>query len=90
MSSAIGNFLLLSVSLALFTWMPFIGPRTLCPSGLRGWTQVPLARAAWVQIPQVSSITSDVGYTMVVGGYSMDVGWLFNGCLLGILWAEET
>ena len=27
---------------------------TLCPSGLRGWTQVPLARAAWVQIPQVS------------------------------------
>ena len=29
---------------------------TLCPSGLRGWTQVPLARAAWVQIPQVSSI----------------------------------
>ena len=28
--------------------------KTLCPSGLRGWTQVPLARAAWVQIPQVS------------------------------------
>ena len=28
---------------------------TLCPSGLRGWTQVPLAQAAWVQIPQVSS-----------------------------------
>ena len=28
--------------------------RTLCPSGLRGWTQVPLARAAWAQIPQVS------------------------------------
>ena len=27
---------------------------TLCPSGLRGWTQVPLAQAAWVQIPQVS------------------------------------
>ena len=27
---------------------------TLCPSGLRGWTQVPLARAAWAQIPQVS------------------------------------
>ena len=27
---------------------------TVCPSGLRGWTQVPLARAAWVQIPQVS------------------------------------
>ena len=29
-------------------------PKTLCPSGLRGWTQVPLAQAAWVQIPQVS------------------------------------
>ena len=28
--------------------------RTLCPSGLRGWTQVPLARAAWVQTPQAS------------------------------------
>ncbi len=27
---------------------------TLCPSGLRGWTQVQLAQAAWVQIPQVS------------------------------------
>ena len=30
--------------------------KTFCPSGLRGWTQVPLARAAWVQIPQVSLI----------------------------------
>ena len=30
--------------------------KTLCPSGLRGWTQVPLARAAWVQIPQVSHV----------------------------------
>ena len=27
---------------------------TLCPSGLRGWTQVPLVQTAWVQIPQVS------------------------------------
>ena len=27
---------------------------TVCPSGLRGWTQVPLARAAWAQIPQLS------------------------------------
>ncbi len=32
-------------------------PQTLCPSGLRGWTQVPLARAASVQIPQVSCLT---------------------------------
>ena len=29
---------------------------TLCPGGLRGWTQVPLAQAAWVQIQQVSSL----------------------------------
>ena len=29
-------------------------PKTVCPSGLRGWTQVPLAQAAWVQIPQLS------------------------------------
>jgi hypothetical protein len=28
--------------------------KTLCPSGLRGWTQVPLARAAWVPLPPVS------------------------------------
>ena len=41
------------------SWM--FGPKfspckqlTLCPSGLRGWTQVPLAQTAWVQIPQVS------------------------------------
>ena len=39
---------------------------TLCPSGLRGWTQVPLARAAWAQIPQVSlcyteAITAEEG-----------------------------
>lgn len=27
---------------------------TLCPSGLRGWTQVPLVQTAWAQIPQVS------------------------------------
>ena len=27
---------------------------TVCPSGLRGWTQVPLAQAAWFQIPQLS------------------------------------
>ena len=30
--------------------------KTVCPSGLRGWTQVPLAQAAWVQIPQLSSL----------------------------------
>ena len=35
-----------------FAWM--LRSRTLCPSGLRRWTQYPLARAAWVQIPQVS------------------------------------
>ncbi len=34
-------------------WCHALG-RTVCPSGLRGWTQVPLAQAAWVQIPQLS------------------------------------
>ena len=29
-------------------------PSRLCPSGLRGWTQVPLVQTAWGQIPQVS------------------------------------
>ena len=33
-------------------------PKTVCPSGLRGWTQVPLAQAAWVQIPQLSILLS--------------------------------
>ena len=37
---------------------------TLCPSGLRGWTQVPLARAARVQIPQVSVIHSSGASTL--------------------------
>ena len=31
--------------------------KTRCPSGLREWTQAPLAQAAWVQIPQVSHVT---------------------------------
>ena len=37
-------------------WSAFLIQRkkTVCPSGLRGWTQVPLAQAAWVQIPQLS------------------------------------
>ena len=34
-------------------------PKTVCPSGLRGWTQVPLARAAWAQIPQLSFCSTD-------------------------------
>ena len=39
---------------ALVVRLSLIIALTLCPSGLRGWTQVPLAQAAWVQIPQVS------------------------------------
>ena len=35
------------------SWPPMVF-KTVCPSGLRGWTQVPLAQAAWVQIPQLS------------------------------------
>ena len=34
--------------------------KTVCPSGLRGWTQVPLARAAWAQIPQLSFMVSQM------------------------------
>ena len=29
---------------------------TGCPSGLRGWTQVPLVKTVWVQIPQLSLV----------------------------------
>ena len=37
-------------------WAQFWSCRqlTLCLSGLRGWTQVPLVQTAWVQVPQVS------------------------------------
>ena len=37
-------------------WANGIGTETVCPSGLRGWTQVPLAWAAWAQIPQRSLV----------------------------------
>ena len=48
-------YLLLFVSCAYCnkSWPPMVF-KTVCPSGLRGWTQVPLAQAAWVQIPQLS------------------------------------
>ena len=41
-----------------FCWSmcPTLICMTVCPSGLRGWTQVPLARAAWVRIPQLSGL----------------------------------
>ena len=52
--------------------------KTLCPSGLRGWTQVPLARAAWVQIPQVSIwLTSLPGYENQCHTCAID--WLQGG-----------
>ena len=28
--------------------------QVVCPTGLRGWAQVPLAQAAWAQVPQLS------------------------------------
>ena len=37
-----------------------ISNRTVCPSGLRGWTQVPLERSAWAQIPQLSSTRANL------------------------------
>ena len=40
--------------------------QTVCPSGLRGWTQVPLSRDSWVQIPQLS-------FCRFVAGWSCDV-----------------
>lgn len=63
----------------LATWvvqMPEWAVKTLCPSGLRGWTQVPLARAAWVQIPQVSLI-----HVLAVGGRDeLAVGTCARAC----------
>ena len=34
--------------------------RTACPSGLRGWAQVPLAQAVWVQITKLSVIAGSI------------------------------
>ena len=54
--------------------------KTVCPSGLRGWTQVPLARAAWVQIPQLSyyelNVLLCVRNNLVVCGHHTDSGLL--------------
>ena len=44
--------------------------KTLCPSGLRGWTQFPLARAAWVQIPQVSFAILTILYSLRPNRYA--------------------
>ena len=41
--------------------------KTVCPSGLRGWTQVPLAQAAWVQIPQLSVVGWAVRWPLPCG-----------------------
>ena len=49
---------------------------TLCPSGLRGWTQVPLARAAWVQIPQVSVLLESGNYMKIQTGNEREGGIL--------------
>ena len=43
-------------------------PKTVCPSGLRGWTQVPLARAAWAQIPQLSMDEHQCAYALLAVG----------------------
>ena len=52
---------------------------TLCPSGLRGWTQVPLARAAWVQIPQVSYL---IAWSCVcASSFSMSLPINVNQCI---------
>ena len=48
--------------------MNFNGSRTVCPSGLRGWTQVPLAQAAWVQIPQLSVTKAPLDGVLAVDG----------------------
>ena len=58
--------------------MPLDG-RTVCPSGLRGWTQVPLARAAWAQIPQLSSHAdfkhADLNVFGATGWFSSSIGF---------------
>ena len=45
----------------ILDWLLWAPCKTVCPSGLRGWTQAPLARAAWAQIPQVSSLQRPCG-----------------------------
>ena len=52
LSGSISGWRAYKVVLLKFLFSPY--GKTVCPSGLRGWTQVPLARAAWVRIPQLS------------------------------------
>ena len=52
LSGSISDWRAYKVVRVKFLFSPY--GKTVCPSGLRGWTQVPLARAAWVQIPQLS------------------------------------
>ena len=49
---------------ALAWYHPHTTSETVCPTGLRGWTQVPLAQAAWVQIPQLSFLNNAIRMRM--------------------------
>jgi len=42
----------------LGTFKIFLVAATVCPSGLRGWTQVPAAKAAWVNLTAVMAASA--------------------------------
>ena len=63
LSGSISDWRAYKVVRVKFLFSPY--GKTVCPSGLRGWTQVPLARAAWVQIPQLSDLC-DCGYESII------------------------
>ena len=54
---------------------------TVCQSGLRGWTQIPLAQAAWAQIPQLSTWMGSKGKKPRHGFFTASMSVVFGGCL---------
>ena len=58
MGCMLRRMVMLILTFAKSLWHAILS-KTVCPSGLRGLTQVPLARAAWAQIQQLSFCSTD-------------------------------
>ena len=54
---------------------------TVCQSGLRGWTQIPLAQAVWAQIPQLSTWMGSKGKKPRHGFFTASMSVVFGVCL---------
>ena len=85
-----GRFILCDASASMMSFGQHVGvvaclrAETVCPSGLRGWTQVPLVKTAWVQIPQLSFISRR--HARGAGGYENCVFPIRHSCPAPTLW----